>query len=100
MVDKLKDIGDQIRLRNQGLNEIFTNRAPEGIEDLDEIVIRDILGEFNDELGELEIDFREAANYYDNTNIQVIEILEKNRVNEDKTILDYKAFMRILLDWL
>jgi len=51
------------------LNEIFTNRAPEGIEDLDEIVIRDILGEFNDELGELEIDFREAANYYDNTNI-------------------------------
>jgi len=96
----MKEIAEAIRLHNHALSKIFDVRAPEGIEDLDEIIIRDILNDFNAELTDLDINFTDAANYYDNTNVQILEILENNRVSEDKILLDFKAFMRILLSWL
>lgn len=87
MEDTMKQIAESIRINGQTLEQIFTSRAPDGIEDLDEILIRDILSDFNIQLadltGDLDIDFTEAANFYDNTNVQIMEILEESRLGDD-----------------
>ncbi len=59
---------------SDNLIEIFNYSANEGIKDLNEIVIKDILTNFEKEL---DMKFEQAANYFDETNINIIDILEE-----------------------